>query len=58
MAGAREPYRKMAADGTRAENAYPHRIDVLFLFLMEHDLRAPLSCRLRENRWPSSRIML
>jgi hypothetical protein len=29
MAGPRQPDRKMAADGARAENTYPHRVDVL-----------------------------
>ena len=29
MAGQRQPHRKMAADGARAENADPHEMDVL-----------------------------
>jgi hypothetical protein len=29
MSGQREPHRKMAADGARAENAYPHGVSVL-----------------------------
>ena len=28
VAGQRKPHRKMAADGARAENAYPHGVDV------------------------------
>jgi hypothetical protein len=29
MSGARQPHRKMTADGARAENAYPHGVGVL-----------------------------
>ena len=46
MSGQRQPHRKMAADGARTENAYPHGVDVL----IQGWLRAPVSTSLRRMR--------